>query len=297
MFNHVKIGIAPLTWTNDDLPELGEHIPFEQCIQEMAAAGYAGCEVGNKFPKEADVLLAALSAHQLQVASQWCDIFFTEPGREQETVQLFSEKLMFLKSLGAKTIVVCERGGSIQGKNVAVFGDNKPVFSEVTWQALFEGLKQIGDIATAHDMQIAYHHHMGTGIQDEDEIDHLLSNTDPARINLLFDTGHLVYAGIDPLNIIAKYADRIVHVHLKDLRQGKIDEVKRNNMSFLDSVKAGVFTVPGDGQIDFKPILDELSHNNYQGWMIVEAEQDPKQAHPLTYAKMGREHIYSITGI
>lgn len=303
MFKNVKIGISPLTWTNDDLPELGGHIAFEECIKEMAQAGYVGCEIGNKFPEDVQLLSTALAPHDLQIASQWFSTFFTTESDEpdeadkQKTIDGFIKQMQFLKAMGANLINVCEQGGSIQGADLPLFGNNKPCFSDKQWNNLIDGLHEIGDIAKQNDMQVAYHHHMGTGVQTADELDLLMSNTDPELVSLIFDSGHLVYADIDPLSIIENYGHRIKHVHLKDIRRDVLNKVAQQNMSFLDSVRASVFTVPGDGCIDFPALFNALAELDYQGWFIVEAEQDPNIAHPLTYAKKGREYIKSQIGV
>lgn len=292
----IKLAIAPIGWSNDDMPELGAHISFEQCIQEMAEAGFEGCEVGHKFPRDAHVLQKALSTHKLSVASAWYSLYFTEEGREQETFDGFLHHMNFLKAMGAKVIVVCECGHSIQGKALALF-NNKPVFSEQQWQSLINGLEKIGQLAKENNMTIVYHHHMGTGIQQQEEIDQLMMKTNPEYVSLLLDTGHLTYAGNNPLTTLKKHSHRIKHVHLKDIRDDVLKQVKQNKLSFLDSVKAGVFTVPGDGLIDFKPIFEVLKKLNYQGWWVVEAEQDPEKAHPLTYAKKAREFLQRTADI
>ena len=165
MFNNVKIGIAPLTWTNDDMPELGSHISFEQCIAEMAAAGYEGCEIGNKFPTDPKALLKALKPHNLTIISQWCSLQFTVPGRKEATLKRFNQQLRFLKAVGAKMINVCETGGSIQDKDLPLFNEHKPIFSDQQWYDLAHGLNEIGQIAQDQGMKLAYHQHMGTGVQ------------------------------------------------------------------------------------------------------------------------------------
>jgi len=284
---NIKLGIAPIGWSNDDMPELGADISFAQCIEEMALAGFQGCEVGHKFPRDPSVLQTALAQQNLTVASAWFSLYFTEPNRQQETIAGFVTHMNFLKAMGAKVIVVCECGHSIQGKPLPVFM-HKPIFSTQQWQLLVDGLHHIGRLAEKNNMTIVYHHHMGTGVQNADEIDQLMRMTDPTYVSLLLDTGHLTFAGDQPFNVLTKYFSRIKHVHLKDIRHDVLQQVKDNNMSFLEAVKAGVFTVPGDGCIDFQPILQYLIEKNYQGWWIVEAEQDPARAHPLTYAKMAK---------
>lgn len=291
----IKIGIAPIGWSNDDLPELGGHIPFEQCISEMAQAGYAGCEVGNKFPRDTVALQNALQPHQLDIASAWYSLYFTED-RAQETIDGFVKHMHFLKTMGAKVVVVCECGHSIQGKPLSVLA-NKPIFTKAQWQLLIDGLHHIGELAKAEQMTVVYHYHMGTGVQYEEEIDYLMQATDPELVSLLLDTGHSHFAGHDPLTILNKHTFRIEHVHLKDIRADILQQTANNALSFLDAVKAGVFTVPGDGCINWEPILNTLLEQDYTGWWIVEAEQDPDKANPLAYAQKAREFIWDTVGL
>lgn len=292
---NIKLGIAPIAWTNDDLPELGGHIPLEQCLDEMADAQFEGCELGNKFPREPDVLKAHLDPRGLQLASGWFSTFFTE-NQEEQTIQGFLKHRDFLYVMGAKVIVVCECGHAVQGKPQSVF-ETKPIFNENQWKQLGSGLEKLGILAHEKNMKIVFHHHMGTGVQTRIEIDRLMEITDPQWVALLLDTGHITYSGDDPLALTNTYLSRIHHVHLKDIRKSVLDEVKLKKMSFLDSVKAGVFTVPGDGMIDYLPIFQALADFKYKGWFIVEAEQDPDKANPLEYAKKARQFIRETTSL
>ena len=293
--NSVKLAIAPIAWTNDDLPELGEHISFEQCIDEMAAAGFTGSEIGNKYPMDPDVLKPALEQRGLQISSAWFSTFFSEEGRGGETVDKYAEHMNFLKVMGASVVNVCECGHCVQMGSGHVF--DRPEYSDEQWQQVAQGLNLIGEIALENDMINAYHYHMGTMVQNLEETDRLMELTDPGLVHLLVDTGHAHYAGDDPLSIVQKYGPRIRNVHLKDIRQEILDMVHSGKMSFLDSVKAGVFTVPGDGCIDFSPIFKALAEKGYQGWFVVEAEQDPDKANPQEYAKMARNFIRENAGI
>ena len=293
----IKIGIAPIGWTNDDMPELGGEIPFKQCIREMSETGYGGCEVGSKFPRDPKVLLEALKPFNLQIASQWFSTFFTGDSNPGETAMAFINHLMFLKSIGAKVIVVSEQGYSIQGQMDTPLFENKPELKESEWDSLKSGLDSIGKIASAHGMKIAYHHHMGTVVQSREDVDKLMQLTDPKYVYLLADTGHMYYTGGDPLKLVEDYIDRIVHIHLKDVRSKIVDKVRSEKLSFLQGVKLGAFTVPGDGDIEFKSIFDKIGNSNYAGWLIVEAEQDPQLANPKEYAQKGRNTIRELAGI
>lgn len=293
---NVKLGIAPIAWTNDDMPELGRENTFEQCISEMALAGFGGSEVGNKYPRDTKVLKKALSLRRLEIASAWFSAFLTTDPLE-ETVAAFLKQRDFLHEMGAQVIVVSEQGHSVQGKmDVPVFA-GKPVFTDEEWARLAGGLEELGRLAAEKGMKIVYHHHMGTGVQTTAEIDRLVEMTNPSLVYLLFDTGHLTFSGENPEEVLRKYIHRIKHVHLKDIRREVLERVKADNLSFLQAVKAGVMTVPGDGMIDFESLFKILGANNYEGWLIVEAEQDPAQANPLEYALKARQYIREKTGV
>lgn len=293
--NKIKLGIAPIAWTNDDLPELGANNTFEQCVSEMALAGFTGSEVGNKYPKDPTTLKKALNLRGIQICNAWFSTYFTSEPYEV-TERDFQVHTDFLKAMGARIVGVAEQGNSIQGKNVSVF-DEKPVFNEKQWQKVAAGLNRLGEIAKAKGMTLAYHHHMGTGVQTMTEITELMDRTDPQYVTLLFDSGHCMFSGDNPQEILQKYIKRVSHIHLKDVRQAVLARVHSDKLSFLEAVKAGAFTVPGDGMIDFEPLFAIIESSDYSGWLVVEAEQDPAQANPLEYALMARQYIKSKTGL
>ncbi|MDT2660761.1 myo-inosose-2 dehydratase [Enterococcus hulanensis] len=296
MTKQIQLAIAPIAWTNDDMPELGSENTFEQCISEMALAGFTGTEIGNKYPKDPEVLEQYLSIRGLKVASAWFSAFLTTKPFE-ETAEAFKAHRDFLHAMGAKVIVVAEQGHSIQGIMTAPVFDDKPVFTDEEWKKLAEGLEKLGDLAHEKDMEIVYHHHMGTGVQTTEEIDRLMEMTDPAKVKLLFDTGHLVFSGENPIAVYNRHQDRIKHIHFKDIRQETAEEVEKEKDSFLNGVKKGVFTVPGDGMIDFTPIWTAIHASDYEGWIVVEAEQDPTKANPFEYAVKARSYIREVTGL
>ncbi|EGQ3946822.1 myo-inosose-2 dehydratase [Staphylococcus pseudintermedius] len=293
MTKFIKYACAPIAWTNDDLPELGKENSFEQCISEMALAGYEGTEIGNKYPKDVEVLKSYLKPRNLSVASAWLSLYLTTKPYE-ETEKSFIAHMNFLKALGAKVIVVSEQGKSIQGDIDCPLFKFKPTFNDEEWNKLIDGLHRLGSIARDNDMKIVYHHHMGTGVQNTEEIKRLMDATDPKLVSLLYDTGHLHFSGEDIVDIFNLYMDRIHHIHFKDIRGTIVEHVKKENLSFLEAVKQGAFTVPGDGDIDFKPILEMIYESDYSGWIVVEAEQDPAVANPFLYAKKAKEYINAI---
>lgn len=291
----VKLGIAPIAWTNDDMPDLGAENTFEQCISEMALAGFTGCEVGNKYPRDTKVLKKALKLRGMQICNAWFSSFLiTKPYEEVE--KDFIEHITFLKEMGAKVVGISEQGHSIQGTDLSIF-DDKYVMNDEEWDMLCSGLNKLGKVAKDMGITLTFHHHMGTVVQTAEEIDRLMENTDPELFNLLFDSGHLAYCGEDYMAVLKKYIGRIKHVHLKDIRPEVVAEVKKNGLSFLEGVRMGTFTVPGDGAIDFEPIFKVLEENDYEGYVLVEAEQDPAKANPFEYAVKARKYIREKSGL
>ena len=293
--NKVKLGIAPIAWTNDDMPDLGAENTFQQCVSEMALAGFTGCEVGNKYPKDPAELHKYLDIRGMQICNAWFSTFLTTKPYE-ETEKEFIKHITFLKAMGAKVVGVSEQGHSIQGTDLSIF-DDKYVMNDEEWDKLCTGLNKLGKVAKDMGITLTFHHHMGTVVQTAAEIDRLMENTDPELFNLLFDSGHLAYCGEDYMYVLKKYIKRIKHVHLKDIRPDVIAEVKANKLSFLQGVRKGTFTVPGDGVIDFAPIFKVLEENDYEGYVLVEAEQDPAIANPFEYAVKARKYIAEKAGL
>ena len=295
MENDIRLAIAPIGWTNDDMPELGGEIPFEQCISEMALAGFEGSEVGNKYPRDPERLNKALKLRGLTICNAWFSSFLTTKSLV-EVEKDFVQQCDFLYAVGARVIGAAEQGNSIQGKPLPIF-DAKPRFTNEEWKRLTKGLNHLGALAKKKGMQLVYHHHMGTGVQTTEEIDRLMEMTDPELVGLLYDTGHLVFSGEDHLAILHKYLKRIKHVHLKNVRFEVMEKAEKEKWSFLQAVRNGVFTVPGDGGLDFVPVFDALKSGGYKGWWVVEAEQDPAKANPLEYALIARRYIKEKAGI
>lgn len=282
------IGINPLTWTNDDMPELGGDTPLETCLAEAKLAGYDGMELGNKFPREPAALQTTMARHGLRVVSGWYSANLLARSVDDEWAAMASH-LSLLASCGATAMVLAETTGCVHGDRGAKIASRR-ILAPAEIEALGSRMSQLGARMAASGVRLAYHHHMGTVIQTEAEIDALMEATTP-DVGLLLDTGHLTYAGGDPLRVAKRHAARIAHVHCKDVRSAELAAAKAADLSFLDSVLSGVFTVPGDGAIDYPPILAALKTADYRGWLVVEAEQDPARAHPLTYARKGHDYL------
>jgi inosose dehydratase len=284
----VRIGVNPIGWTNDDLETLGDDTSLDTCLEEARRAGYAGIELGRKFPRRPAELRDVLQRHQLDLVSGWYDAHLVRRGAKEEIAAL-QDHSGLLAALGCTAMVFAEGTGSVHGR-LGVPLSSRPKLADDAWAGFGEALTQVAEHLAGRGMRLAYHHHMGTVVETEAEIDRLMRVTGPA-VGLLLDTGHLTYAGGDVLGVAKRYAHRIVHVHCKDVRPAVLAEARRRDESFLDAVVAGVFTVPGDGCVDYRGLLEILRGAGYAGWLVVEAEQDPQKAHPLTYARMGFAHL------
>jgi inosose dehydratase len=284
----VRIGVNPIGWTNDDLETLGDDTSLDTCLDEARRAGYGGIELGRKFPRRPAELRDVLQRHQLDLVSGWYDAHLVRHGPKEE-IAAMQDHAGLLAALGATAVVFAEGTGSVHGR-LGVPLSSRPRLADDGWTGYGAALTEVAEHLAARGMRLAYHHHMGTVVETEAEIDRLMHATGPA-VGLLLDTGHLTYAGGDVLGVAKRYAHRIVHVHCKDVRPAVLGEARRRDQSFLDAVVDGVFTVPGDGSIDYRALLEVLRDAGYDGWLVVEAEQDPQKAHPLTYARMGFAHL------
>jgi inosose dehydratase len=280
----VRLGVNPIGWTNDDLHDLGGDTPLEVCLAEAREAGYVGIELGRKFPRRSAELRPVLARHGLALVSGWYSGGLVARPVVEE-IRAVTDHLDLLADMGCRVMVFAEGTRSVQGdRGVPV--SRRPILPEDGWSRFAEALTEVGEHLLRRGVRLAYHHHMGTVVETAEEIDRLMSLTGPA-VGLLLDTGHLTYAGADPAAVARRHASRVVHVHCKDVRRPILAEARRRDLSFLDAVLDGVFTVPGDGAVDFGAVLEELARGSYDGWLVVEAEQDPKKAHPLTYARKG----------
>ena len=281
----VRIGINPLTWTNDDLPALGEENSLEKCLTEAKQAGYEGVELGRKFPRDPAVLGPILKPHGLNLVSGWYSGRLLERSVDDE-MKAMRAHADLLSRLNAKVMVFCEVSRCVHGDRKVPLS-KRPKLAEKEWQPFLKNLDEVAKRMEGQGMKMAYHHHMGTVIQSEDEVDRMMDGT--KHVGLLLDSGHLTFAGGDPMRALQRHAKRIVHVHCKDIRKDKLAQALKKDVSFLDAVVGDVFAVPGDGSIQFQPLLQELARNKYSGWLVVEADQDPAKAHPLTHARIGHD--------
>jgi inosose dehydratase len=280
----IQLGIAPIGWSNDDLPELGGDISLEQCLREALEAGYAGVEKGGKFPMIPRELKPILEGHGLKLVTGWFSGELRHGTVEREKRRMAGQLQLFLE-LGAPVLVYAETTGTVQG-NIDIPVADRPVMPDEEFKRYGDWLTELAEWLQAEGCPMTFHHHMGTVVETEREVDLLMRHSGEA-VGLLLDTGHLTFAGGDVLATTRRHGARINHVHCKDIRHDVLEQHLAERWSFLKGVLEGVFTVPGDGMIDFGPFALLLAEIGYRGWVVVEAEQDPAKANPLEMARIG----------
>jgi inosose dehydratase len=284
----VRIGINPISWSNDDLPSLGGETPLDVALAEGAAIGYRGFELGNKFPREPAALRKVLASHGLSLVSGWYSGHLAQNAVDAEIAGV-GPHLRLLAECGANVMVYGEVADSIQGASVPLY--KRPRFARATqWREYGERLNAFARYTRDHGVRLAYHHHMGAYVETPADVDRLLDNVGD-DVGLLFDTGHMMFAGGDPVDMLERHVRRVCHVHCKDVRPEVVALARYRDWSFLESVINGAFTVPGDGAVDFRRVIDVLRRDGYRGWLVVEAEQDPVIAPAYRYADMGYRYL------
>ena len=288
----VKLGINPIGWTNDCMHWLGDFITLERCLAEVKQAGFSGVELGRKFPRQAAQLGPLLEAHDLQLVSGWYSAELLTRDAKAE-IAAMREHLALLAGLGSPVMVFAETTREIINNVGAPASARPKIESAAEWKRLGQRFTAVADHLQAKGVRMAVHHHMGTVIQTAEEVDRLMENTGPA-VGLLLDTGHMTFAGGDPLAVAKRHGDRIVHVHCKDIRRYALAACQGRDVSFSQAVLEGLFTAPGDGMVDYPGLFKILAAARYSGWLVQEAEQDPRIAHPLTYASLGCAHLKKL---
>jgi inosose dehydratase len=287
----VRIGINPISWSNDDLPSLGGETPLDVALSEGAAIGYQGFELGNKFPREPKTLRDVLAPHGLALVSGWYSGRLARRGVDEEITSVGAH-LRLLAECGANVMVYGEVADSIQGARVPLY--KRPRFARATqWRDYGERMTAFARYTLDHGVRLAYHHHMGAYVESSADVDRFMENAGD-EVGLLFDSGHATFAGGDPVAMLEKHVRRVCHVHCKDARPDVMRMARNRNWSFLEAVINGAFTVPGDGAVDFRALIDILRRNDYQGWLVVEAEQDPVVAPAYRYADVGYRYLSKL---
>lgn len=287
----IKIGVSPIAWSNDDFPELGGDVTLEQILKEANEIGFSGIEAGGKFSKEANELMPKLEKENLKLCSGWYGANLLKNTVKDELL-LMKNQLDLFKVCNAPCMVFAEVSGSIQ-KQKKIPLSKRPILKSDEWKSFYNKINEVSKYMEDYGVPLAYHHHMGTVVQSQEDTERLIDNTS-SSVKLLIDTGHMLFAGGDFIKVAKDYSSRLQHVHCKDIRKDVLNKSLKNDLSFIDAFFAGAFTVPGDGCIDYKTFLKLLKDLNYKGWLVVEAEQDPKKANPLEYGKIGFNHLKKI---
>jgi inosose dehydratase len=282
----ILYGTNPIAWSNDDDPSLGADIPLETCLREAGEIGFDGIENGHKFPEEPADLRAALQPHGLRFVSAWhsLNLLAHSAAEEERAIQPHLDRL---KAMGCPVCIVCETSNAIHGNDRVPLA-NRPVLPASDWPDFGHALEEVATVCAKEGVALVYHHHMGSIVQTEDEIDRLMQVTGP-NTHLLLDTGHCWFGGGDPERVARKHMGRVRHLHAKNVRPEIRTQVERERLSFLEGVRRGVFTVPGDpeGGVDFVPVLKVAAEHGYDGWVVIEAEQDPDVRNPFEYQSLG----------
>lgn len=287
----INLGIAPIVWSNDDMPDLGGDTPIETCLLEAKSAGFRGIELGGKFPRNPNTIKYLLNKFNLELPGGWYGAHLNERSVEEEW-QAMQNQIELYKLINSSVFIFADVSGSIQ-REPKIPLSKRPRLNDNEWSNYCNKISEIAKRLSDIGLPMSYHEHMGTIIQSEQDIYRLLDNTND-RTSLLFDTGHIFFAKGDYESILKKYVSRVNHVHCKDIRKEILNKSLSNDLSFRDSFLEGVFTVPGDGYINYKPLFETLYDNKYSKWLIVEAEQNPKKANPLKYAKIGYKYLNKI---
>ncbi|MCO5734723.1 myo-inosose-2 dehydratase [Rhizobium sp. SSA_523] len=291
----ILFGTNPIAWSNDDDRSLGAHISLEQCLDEAARIGFDGIEKGHKLPTDAAGLISVLEPRGLKFVSGWHSLNLLTESLEAEKAAM-QPFLDVLKAMGSKVIIVCETSNAIHGNDDVALAE-RPRLAEDQWAKFGAGVEALAAFSASQGIALVYHHHMGTVVESEADIDKLMQHTGP-HTRLLLDTGHCIFGGGDPEAVARKYMHRVGHIHAKNVRPAIADQVRGERLSFLEGVRRGVFTVPGDaeGCVNFPAVLKIAAEHSYQGWIVIEAEQDPDVRNPFEYQSLGLKSLKGFAG-
>jgi inosose dehydratase len=290
----IRFGTNPIAWSNDDDQTIGAHISLEECLDDCRRIGFDGIEKGHKMPSGGAALKAKLAEFGLVFVSGWHSLNLLTQSVEEEKAAI-QPHLDMLKANGCTICIVCECSNAIHGDDTKAVLRDRPVLDDGQWAEFGRKLEEVAAFCEAQGIHLVYHHHMGTIVESEAEIDRLMAETGPAT-KLLLDTGHAYFGGADPAALARRHMGRVRHIHAKNVRPAVAREVETEDLSFLEGVRRGVFTVPGDpeGGVDFLPVLEIAAEHGYDGWLVIEAEQDPLKRNPFEYQSMGLKALKGL---
>ena len=284
----LRFGVSPIAWTNDDMPELGGDTTVETILADAQAIGFEGVELGGKFPRDPAALKAMLSAHRLDLIGGWWSTSLLTRSAEDE-IAAAQAHLGLLKALGSPVFVAAECSNAIHGDRTRPLSQT-PRLPEADWPRFGDRLNALATYVENQGLKFAYHFHLGTVVERPEDLDRFVAHT-ASNVGFVVDTGHAALGGIDAAALIRRHPGRVAHVHTKDVRRAVFARVQADGKSFLDGVLAGMFTAPGDGNLDFETVMRALADIGYAGWIVIEAEQDPKLADPRVYSRLGLETL------
>jgi inosose dehydratase len=280
----VRFGVSPIAWVNDDMPELGADTRVETILVDAAEIGFDGVELGGRFPREPEILGSMLGAHGLDLIGGWYSTNLLSRPAEAEIAAL-QPHLALLKALDSRVFIAAETSNAIHGDRARPL-DETPRLAASDWAGFGARMAEVAAHVQGEGLRLAYHFHLGTVVETEDDLERFLAAT-PDSVGLVVDTGHAALGGIDSAALIRRRPERVAHVHAKDVRRAVFEALRARRGSFLDGVLAGMFTAPGDGDLDFGSVTHALADIAYDGWIVIEAEQDPKLADPRVYSRLG----------
>jgi inosose dehydratase len=303
------LGIQPTGWTNDDFPEIGNDTAYQVILDQTREAGFEGGSTGHNYPTHLPSLRQAMESRGLKIASTWAGTAFTTGVDAEAAFAAFQAQVTFLQEVGAQDVVVAELANAVNQVRTKAVLTERPILNESQWFLLTQLLDRAAKYAKDQGMQLSYHPHVGTCVMTVKETERLLDSTNPDYVGLCLDTAHLRYGGTtqnELVELTKKYAKRITHVHLKNVRRAVLPVAVNKNYSFYEAIESGIFTVPGDpeGELDLDPIMQILKDVGYSRWMVIEAEQDPTKADPsthkhttpLAYARIARAYLRKHLG-
>lgn len=290
-----QLGIHPINWAGEDVLEHGDDYTGEEILADIHALGFTKTEISRKFPNNVVDLKQLLQKYNIELTTQFKGVHFSQKGNLQKELDSYEKHCKFLAELNCDVVSTVEVGGSILNQDPTRGEDEVEVqrLNEHQWHLVLEGLQKAGAIAKRYSLDLVYHPHAGTVIENKTDVDRLMRETSPELVSLLLDSGHSIYGNIDPVELMQDYAERVKYIHLKDVRLSILNQV-RGKYGIRDCIRKGMFTVPGSGNYDFSSLFDEIAKNEYQGWLIIEGEQDPEMYNPLEYAKMSKKYIESL---
>jgi inosose dehydratase len=284
----IRWGVSPIAWCNDDMRELGGDTTLDMLLTDVKEIGFDGVELGHKFPRDAATLRPIMAGYGLDVVGGWYSSNLLVHDVDAEIAAL-SKHLALLEAMGSTVFILAETSNAVHGNRNSRL-DQHPSLTDAEWERLGNGLSKVAKHINDRGLRFAYHHHLGTAVETAEELEHFFQVTGD-HVGLVLDTGHAVYGGIEPIDVIKARPERVTHVHCKDVRSPKHKEYYANGTSFLDGVVGGMFTTPGDGDYPYEPFMQALADMNYSGWIVIEAEQDPAIANPRDYSQLGLDNL------